>query len=153
MQTPTHSSQSTSLPSNWNITQLPGLSPDDQAKLINCGIKTTQQLIQQRSSPTQKQALATGLETHIQHLNKWLALADLASLPSVGCQHCGLLLHAGICSCAQLAQTPLHRLHQQILRLQVASLQRRDLCPSTSEMLVWIQQAQMLLKKTLIARK
>jgi len=54
------------------------------------------------------------------------------------------LLHAGICSVTQLAQTPAHKLHQQILRLQVATLQRRDLCPHVEEVAGWIKQARML---------
>ncbi|NEO63853.1 MAG: DUF4332 domain-containing protein, partial [Moorea sp. SIO4G2] len=41
-----------------------------------------------------------------QYVNKWVALADLARIPSIGCQYCGLVLHAGICSLTQLAQTP-----------------------------------------------
>lgn len=146
MQTLNGFNQGGCLPSNWQISQLPGLSVHDQARLRDCGISTTLQLLHQCSLPAQKQALATRLQVHIQHINKWAALADLACLPSVGCQHCGLLLHAGICSCAQLAQTPLHRLHQQILRLQVATLQRRDLCPSKGELQVWIQQARSLLQ-------
>ncbi|MFB2980916.1 DUF4332 domain-containing protein [Microseira sp. BLCC-F43] len=37
------------------------------------------------------------------------------------------------------------RLHQQILRLQVATMQGRDLCPSVEEVQGWIKQAQMLM--------
>jgi predicted flap endonuclease-1-like 5' DNA nuclease len=144
MQTLNRSSQGSSIPSNWQISQLPGLSLENQAQLIGCGIKTTLQLLQQCSSPAQKQALATRLQVHIQHVNKWVALADLARIPGVGYQYCGLLLHAGICSTAQLAQTPIHKLHQQILRLQVATLQRRDLCPSKDKLQGWIQQARSL---------
>lgn len=43
---------------------------------------------------------------------------------------CGLLLHAGVISVVQLAQIPTHRVYQQVLRLQVATLQRRDLYPA-----------------------
>jgi len=146
MSTVNHSNQGSLLPRNWQISQLPGLSPHDQTRLEDCGIKTTLQLLQQCSSPAQRQALATRLQVHIQHLNKWVALADLARIPAVGCQYCGLLLHTGILSSAQLAQTPLHRLYQQILRFQVATLQRRDLCPPKSEMQTWIQQARAISK-------
>jgi predicted flap endonuclease-1-like 5' DNA nuclease len=84
------------------------------------------------------------LPIKVQYVNKWVALADLARVPGIGCQYCGLLLHAGICSVTQLAQTPAHKLHQQILRLQVATLQRRDLCPHVEEVAGWIKQARML---------
>ncbi|GBE73470.1 hypothetical protein myaer87_06970 [Microcystis aeruginosa NIES-87] len=54
-------------------------------------------------------------------------MAELASIPAVGCQYCGLLVHAGIASIPQLAQVSIQQLHRQILRFQVANLQRRDL--------------------------
>jgi Domain of unknown function (DUF4332) len=98
-------------------------------------------LIAATRTPETKQALAGKLQIHSQHINKWVAMAELSSIPSVNCQYCGLLLHAGIASVSQLAQTPVHRLHQQILRLQVATMQRRDLCPSVEEVQLWIQQA------------
>lgn len=136
--------QSKLLSKNWYIEQLPGLSSQEAAQLQANGIATTQQLLQQCRTNTQRQALATQLRVKIETINKWVALADLARIPSVGCQYCGLLLHAGIISVAQLAQTPLQRLHQQILRLQVATLQRRDLCPSQSDMQTWIHQARLV---------
>lgn len=126
---------------DWSIAQLPGLSLKDQTLLLQCGIQTTQQLLQKTKTPLQKQALANQLQMHPQRVTKWSALADLARVPAVGCQYCGLLLHAGISSPAQLAQTPLSRLHQQILKLHVAMMQRQDLCPSLDQVAQWIEQA------------
>ncbi len=126
---------------DWSIEQLPGLSTQDQSKLRELGIMTTGQLLKKASTPQSRQALASQLQIKSQYVNKWVALADLARIPGIGCQYCGLLLHAGVCSVSQLAQTPAHRLHQQILRLQVAMMQRRDLCPPSSEVAGWIKQA------------
>jgi hypothetical protein len=126
---------------NWSIEQLPGLSQQEQSQLQSCGITTTKALIQQGKTPADKLALANKLQVHLQYVNKWVALADLARIPSVGTQYCGLLLHAGIASVAQLAMTPVHRLHQQLLRLVVATMQRRDLCPSIEQVQQWSQQA------------
>ncbi len=128
-------------PCDWPIEQLPGLSRQDQSQLIECGITTTLELLSKANNPAQRQALANQLQIPIQYVNKWVALADLARIPSIGCQHCGLLLHAGVICVSQLAQMPLSRLHQQILRLHVATMQRRDLCPSIEEVQKWIQQA------------
>jgi hypothetical protein len=58
----------------------------------------------------------------------------------VGTQ-CGLLLHAGVISVVHLAQIPTHRVYQQVLRLQVATLQRRDLYPAIQLVKQWSQQA------------
>ena len=74
-------------------------------------------------------------------------MAELASIPAVGCQYCGLLVHAGIASIPQLAQTSIQQLHRQILRFQVANLQRRDLCPDIAMMLAWIEQAKILTRE------
>jgi predicted flap endonuclease-1-like 5' DNA nuclease len=133
-------------PRNWQLEQLPGLSAEDRLHLETCGITTTGQLLQKASTPTSRQALANQLQLPVKHINKWVALSDLARVPGVGYQHCGLLLHSGIVSVNQLAQIPAHKLQQQILRLQVATLQRRDLCPSVDEVQAWIQQAQQLVK-------
>ncbi|HEY9641552.1 MAG TPA: DUF4332 domain-containing protein [Coleofasciculaceae cyanobacterium] len=130
--------------SNWAIAQLPGITAQDEANLVGCGIHTTFQLLQKAQTPDQRQTLATEMQVHIQHVNKWFALANLARIPAVGCQYCGLILHAGISSPIQLSQTPVARLHSQIMRLQVATLQRQDLCPGVGEVSQWIEQARQL---------
>ncbi|MBD3880303.1 DUF4332 domain-containing protein [Phormidium tenue FACHB-886] len=129
---------------SWSIAQLPGLNAEDQSQLATHGIQTTQQLLQQTKTLLQRQTLAAKLQIHVQHVNKWMALADLARVPAVGCQYCGLLLHAGISSPAQLAQTPLPRLHKQILKLHIAIMQRQDLCPTLGEVSHWIEQAKQI---------
>jgi predicted flap endonuclease-1-like 5' DNA nuclease len=137
-------SQSCIQPCDWSIDQLPGLDPQSQTLLQTAGICTTRQLLQTAHSPAGRQTLANQLQIHLQYVNKWVALADLAQVPSVGCQYCGLLLHAGISGITQLAQMHPQKLHQQILRLQVSTLQRRDLCPSVEQVSRWIQQARIL---------
>jgi Domain of unknown function (DUF4332) len=130
---------------DWPIEQLPGLSQEEQSQLQNSGITTTGLLVKQGKTLEAKVALANKLQVHLQYVNKWVALADLARIPTVGPQYCGLLLHAGIGSVAQLAQVPVHRLHKQILRLQVATLQRRDLCPAIELVQQWSYQARIIL--------
>ncbi|ARV60302.1 hypothetical protein BZZ01_18175 [Nostocales cyanobacterium HT-58-2] len=130
---------------NWAIEQLPGLSQQEQFQLQNCGITTTEALLQQGKTPADRLALANKLQIHLQYVNKWVALADLARIPGIGTQYCGLLLHAGIGSVTQLATTPIHRLYQQLLRLVVATMQRRDLCPSIEQVKQWSQQAKTVL--------
>lgn len=127
---------------NWAIEKLPGLKEQELTQLSACGITTTHQLLSHTRTPEMKDDLAGQLKLHSQHLNKWVALADLSRLPSVGCEYCGILLHSGVASVSQLSQTPAHRLHRQILRMQVATLQRRDLCPSVNEVQNWVREAQ-----------
>ncbi|MDY7013295.1 MAG: DUF4332 domain-containing protein [Cyanobacteriota bacterium] len=129
---------------NWAIAELPGLSLSDREKLQTCGITTTQQLLSETRTAKDKAAIAGQLHLHPQHLRKWIALADLAQLPSVGCQYCGVLLHSGIASIAQLAKTPVHRLHRQILRMEVSTMQRPDLCPSVDAVQQWVKEASLV---------
>jgi len=128
------------------IEYLPGLSKEDWTKLQQQGITTTAQLLKVANNRQSQQLLANQLQIKAQCIHKWVALADLARVPSVGYEYCGLLLHAGIISVKQLAQTPTHKLHQQILRLQVATMQRRDLSPTVDQVAAWIQQARQLVQ-------
>jgi predicted flap endonuclease-1-like 5' DNA nuclease len=129
------------LNTDWPIENLPGLNATEQNQLLDFGISTTGALFKHGKMPETRLALASKLQLHLQYVNKWIALADLARIPSVGTQYCGLLLHTGVISVAQLAQIPTHRLHQQTLHLQVATLQRRDLCPAIELVKQWSQQA------------
>ena len=129
---------------DWPIAHLPGLSKGNQSQLEECSITTTGQLIRMTKTQAAKALLAHQLQINIQYINKWAAMANLARIPSVGCQYCGLLLHAGVASPAQLAQMPVERLHQQILRLHVATMQRNDLTPSVDRVQKWVQQARLV---------
>ncbi|MDB9535025.1 DUF4332 domain-containing protein [Dolichospermum planctonicum CS-1226] len=128
--------------SDWPVKDLPGLSPEEQAQLENCGINTTEELITRGKTPEERIILAGKLQVNLHSVNKWVVLASLARVPSVGTQYCGILLHAGVISIAQLAQTPTHRLHKQVMRLQVSTLHSRDLCPAVELVQQWSHQAQ-----------
>ncbi|MBD2580383.1 DUF4332 domain-containing protein [Oscillatoria sp. FACHB-1406] len=131
---------------HWAIADLPGLSQEQIEQLKACGIETTKQLLSRSNTTRSQSDLAAQLHLHPQYLKKWAALADLARLPSVGCQYCGVLLHSGIASVSQLAQTPVHRLHRQVLRLEVATLQRNDLCPPVDVTRRWVEEARVAMR-------
>ncbi len=129
---------------SWAIDLLPGLAADDAARLLEHDIHTTLNLAKLGSTQDKRNLLANELQVPIRQLNKWVALANLARIPSVGCEYAGLLLHSGIASPQQLAQTSIGQLHRQLLRLYVSTMQRRDLCPTTDYISLWIQQARVL---------
>ncbi len=131
---------------DWSISDLPGVNKSEQALLQELGITTTGQLLAIAPDAITKQQLAINLGTKIQYVNKLVALADLARLAGIGCQYNGLLLHTGIISVKQLAQMPAHKIHQQLLKLHVATLQRRDLCPDLAQVQGWIKQAGEIVK-------
>ncbi|MGD1917811.1 MAG: DUF4332 domain-containing protein [Pleurocapsa sp.] len=128
----------------WSIDRLPGITRSHLELLEQNNITTTKILLKTAPSTKEKQDLAIKLQLNQKYINKWVALADLARIPSVGDKNCGLLLHAGIISAAQLAQTPFHRLHTQIVRLQVATLQRKDLSPPVEQVRRWVEEAKSL---------
>lgn len=128
----------------WAIALLPGLSKQERELLSKNGIETTKDLLVNTRTSSAKNLLANKLQLHIKHINKWIALADLARIPSVGDRYCGLLLHSGIVSVKQLSQTPLHRLHPTIKRLYVATMQCKDLAPSVPQVKKWIEEARLL---------
>ena len=139
------SSKSSAIKSqSWSIEKLPGLSQKDQILLRENGINTTRKLLEITQTSEEKVILASQLKINVQSVKKWVALADLARVPTVGCEYCGLLLHGGIVSVSQLSQTSVHKLHQQILKLQISTMQRRDLSPALDLVNKWIQQAQFL---------
>jgi predicted flap endonuclease-1-like 5' DNA nuclease len=129
---------------DWSIGDLPGLQTPELVLLQELGINTTGELLSIAPDAATKKKLAINLGAKIQYVNKLVALADLARLPGVGCQYNGLLIHTGIISVKQLAQMTPHKIHQQLLRLHVATLQRRDLCPDLAQVQGWIKQAQII---------
>lgn len=131
-------------PHNWPLAQVPGLSLRDQQLLKRAGLTTTLQLWQLTQDPLLIETLAARLQIPQRQLLKWISLADLARVPGVGCTYSGLLLHAGIQSVEQLSQSSPAQLHQHLLRLQVMTMRRRDLCPSASQVVRWINEAQRL---------
>ena len=83
---------------NWAIADLPGLSEEHRNLLGSNGVNTTHQLLLATQTPQTKHEFAARLNIHPQYVSKWIAMADLARLKSVGVEHCGLILHCGIAS-------------------------------------------------------
>ena len=130
---------------SWPIQNLPGLKETSRSRLESLGIHTTEDLLQKGQTPAGKSAIAHHLQQKPQQINKWLIMADLARVESVGCDYCGLLLHAGIASVSQLSQMHPQQLHRQILRLQVSLFKRKDYCPPVEIVQKWILEAKQLI--------
>ncbi|MEM8832433.1 MAG: DUF4332 domain-containing protein [Cyanobacteria bacterium P01_G01_bin.19] len=135
-------------PQYWSIARLPGMTRPQIALLEQNKIRDTKTLLALTRSAEAKLTLANRLRVNHKNIQKWAALADLARIPSVGDKYCGLILHAGIVSVAQLARTPFHRLHGQIVRLQVATLNRKDLSTPVKQVKRWVEEAKILQQTT-----
>ncbi len=129
---------------NWSIDKLPGISPEEQKLLIKHGIYTSQILLSKAATSQAKNSLAVQLKIPIKYIQKWSALSDLARIPSVGCQYCGVILHSGIASVNQLSQISLQKLYSRVRKLYVANTQQRELIPSISLVRQWITEAKLV---------
>jgi hypothetical protein len=127
---------------HWPISDLPGLEPKLRSDLEAVGLLDTEQLL--ALTAEHQIALAATIGLPLRHVQKLVAMASLAQVPSVGCEYCGLLLHAGIASLDRLGQTSAQQVHRSILRLHVGLLQRRDLTPTVDQVQKWIQQAKQI---------
>lgn len=130
---------------NYSIESLPGIDAAQLSSLQTHSIATTFDLLRQGNTLAQRQQLSGQLNINIKYINKWVALANLARIPGVGPQHCGLLLHAGVSTPQQLATMTVQRLHPLLRRLQVQLFGRADLAPSTAQVSLWIQNARQIL--------
>jgi hypothetical protein len=126
------------------IQTLPGLSAEHATQLQQAGFVTTIDLQRLARSPQQLQAIAAQLKLAPRYLQKWAALAELASLPSVGSDYCGLLLHSGVASVAQLSLQAPGRLHNQIRKLHTMTMRRSDLCPTPDQVVQWVREAKLV---------
>ncbi|AUC61739.1 DUF4332 domain protein [Cyanobacterium sp. HL-69] len=126
------------------IAHLPGIHPLEVRQLQSQGINTNIDLLKKVTNQEKKQLLASSMGLNIKLLSKWVALSNLACAQSIGAKYCGLLLHAGIPSLKHLSTTSAPQLHRQIMRLQVSTFKRRDLCPPVSLVERWIQEAKEL---------
>lgn len=124
-----------------DIENLPGINFIDVKNLKSLGINTNLELLKFTANGQKQEELAFKVGVNLKNILKWVALADLSRVESVGSQYCGLILHSGILSTTQLGQVYPAQLHRQVLRLQVATLRRKDLCPSLSLVQTWIKQA------------
>ncbi|BAQ59638.1 hypothetical protein GM3708_43 [Geminocystis sp. NIES-3708] len=116
----------------------------DVKSLKSLGINTNLELLKFTVNSQKQQELALKIGVNHKNILKWIVLADLSRLESVGSEYCGLILHSGILSTAQLSQITASQLHRQVLRLQVATLRRKDLCPSLSLVQTWIKEAKIM---------
>ncbi|MDB9315940.1 DUF4332 domain-containing protein [Spirulina sp. CS-785/01] len=137
------------IPKNsFPLSQLPGIPQEITDKCAASNLTHTHTLLQHCTTPKAIETLANQLQIPTPQLKKWVVMANLAQLESVGCEYCGLLLHAGIISPSQLAQTSFPRLHQQIIRFQVATTRRRDLAPSLQTVQQWVKEARSLVQQS-----
>lgn len=126
------------------LDQISSVSAETADKLQQLGMSTNLDLLQGAGMKSRRQALAEQTGVTIQQINRWVVLADLTRVPSVGTAYADFLLQIGICSTLQLASTPIGDLQKQVNRYKMPILKQASLCPDMSLIATWSIQAKQL---------
>ncbi len=125
------------------IKDIEGIGPVYAKKLIEAGIKTTEDLL--KSGATAKLREELGKKTGIDHklILEWVNLSDLFRIKGVGSEYSDLLEEAGVDTIVELAKRVPENLHSKMLEVnEKKKLVRRP--PPMSSVKNWIEQAKKL---------
>jgi predicted flap endonuclease-1-like 5' DNA nuclease len=125
------------------IMDIEGIGPVYAKKLIEVGIKTTDDLLKLGATAKMREELEK--KTGIAHklILEWLNLADLYRIKGVGSEYSDLLEEAGVDTIVELAKRVPENLHAKMLEINGAKkLVRRP--PPLSAVKDWVEQAKKL---------
>ena len=125
------------------IDQIEGIGPTYAQKLLDEGVKTTDDLLDAGATPDKREQLSikTGISEKL--ILEWVNLADLFRIKGVGEEYSDLLEEAGVDTVVELARRNPENLHAKILEVNdEKKLVRRP--PTLTDVTSWIEQAKKL---------
>ncbi len=128
------------------IEDIEGIGPTYAAKLVDAGIKTTDDLLEAGATPKGRDDLAekTGISGKL--ILEWVNLADLFRIKGVGEEYSDLLEEAGVDTVVELARRNADNLHAKMCEVNEAkNLVNRP--PTLAAVKDWINQAKKLPRK------
>lgn len=128
------------------IEKIEGIGPEYAKKLLEAGIKTTDDLLKAAGSKDGRKMLAekTGITEKL--ILEWVNLADLFRIKGIGEEYSDLLEEAGVDTVAELARRDPANLHAKILEInKERKLVRRP--PTLEQVTDWVKQAKKLPRK------
>ena len=128
------------------IEEIEGIGSTYAERLVEAGIKTTEDLLEAGSTPKGRADLAakTGISGKL--ILEWVNLADLMRVKGIGEEYSDLLEEAGVDTIAELAQRNADNLHAKMREVnEEKQLVRRP--PTLNEVKQWIEQAKKLPRK------
>ncbi|MEM3647991.1 MAG: DUF4332 domain-containing protein [Thermoproteota archaeon] len=128
------------------VEEIEGIGPEYAKKLLEAGIKTTDDLLKAGGSKDGRKMLAekTGIPEKL--ILEWVNLADLFRIKGIGEEYSDLLEEAGVDTVAELARRDPANLHAKILEInKEKKLVRRP--PTLKQVTDWVKQAKKLPRK------
>jgi predicted flap endonuclease-1-like 5' DNA nuclease len=128
------------------IEDIEGIGPTYAKKLVDAGIKTTDDLLEAGSTPKGRETLAEKTAISGKLILKWVNMADLFRIKGVGEEYSELLEVAGVDTVVELSKRVAENLHTKMLEVnEEKKLVRRP--PTLEEVKQWIEQAKKLPRK------
>ena len=128
------------------ITAIEGIGEVSAAKLMEVGIKKTEQLLDAAADPKSRKELAVATGIDASKILHWANRADLFRIKGVGEEYSDLLEASGVDTVPELAQRNAGNLHKKMLAVNSEDkLVRRP--PSLRQVESWVAQAKEMPRK------
>jgi len=122
------------------ITAIEGIGDVFGAKLVDVGVKKTEDLLASAADPRGREELAAAIGVDSSTILHWANRADLFRIKGVGEEYSDLLEAAGVDTVPELAQRNPDNLYKKVLEVNAEKkLVRRP--PSLNQIRDWVAQA------------
>ena len=128
------------------IVDIEGIGPTYAKKLIDAGVKTTDDLLEVAGTKDGRKDLAEKTGISENNILEWVNLSDLFRIKGVGSEYSDLLEEAGVDTVVELSGRNPDNLHAKIIEInEEKKLVRRP--PTLETVKSWIEQAKTLPRK------
>lgn len=125
------------------IADIEGIGPAYAAKLQECGITNTDQLLAKGGNPAGRKEIANKTGLKEKQILGWVNRADLTRIKGVGSEFADLLESAGVDTVVELKTRVAKNLHAKMLEInEKKKLVRRP--PTADQVSDWVDQAKKL---------
>jgi len=126
-----------------NIQDIEGIGPVYAKKLVEAGLKTTDDLLKAGATAKDREELAKRVGIGVKLILEWVNLSDLYRIKGVGQEYSDLLEEAGVDTVVELAKRVPENLHAKMLEVnEKKNLVNRP--PPMSSVKDWVEQAKKL---------